>query len=64
MEKRREFNRDSIEVCRHCKSEGYIETKTPFGVSKEKCHTCGGSGLMRKRITGTVTVEPYGDSKV
>lgn len=64
MEKRREFNRDSIEVCRHCKSEGYIETKTWFGDSIEKCPTCGGSGLVRKRITGTVTIEPYGESKV
>ncbi len=59
MEKRREFNRDSIEVCRHCKSEGAITVDSFAGLSRVPCPTCGGSGLVRKRITGVVTVEPY-----
>lgn len=65
MEVRREFKRDNIEVCRHCKNEGTI-TVADFtqdgsyaGNHKETCPTCGGSGLVRKRITGVVTVEPY-----
>lgn len=59
MEKRREFNRDSIEVCRHCKSEGKITVDSFAGPSRVPCPTCGGSGLIRKRITGVVTVELY-----
>lgn len=59
MEVRREFNRDSIEVCRHCKSDGTIIVDSFAGPSRVPCPTCGGSGLVRKRIMGVVTVEPY-----
>ena len=59
MEKRREFSRDTIEVCRNCKAEGKVEVESVDGSHKEKCPVCGGSGLVRKHIEGSVTVEPY-----
>lgn len=73
MEKRREFTRDTIEVCRNCKAEGKVDavaeverTSSPRHVktdevrtSKVKCPVCDGSGLVRKHIEGSVTVEPY-----
>lgn len=65
MEKRTEFTRDTIEVCRNCKAEG-MATVEEFdaagnhtGRHKETCPVCGGSGLVRKHIEGSVTVEPY-----
>lgn len=61
MEKRREFTRDTIEVCRNCKAEGKVEVDMFSGNSKATvdCPICGGSGLVRKHIEGSVTVEPY-----
>lgn len=59
MEKRREFTRDTIEVCRNCKAEGKVEVESFSGSHKVKCPVCGGSGLVRKHIEGSVTVEPY-----
>ena len=53
MEKRREFTRDTIEVCRNCKAEGTVlALRIP-------CPVCGGSGLVRKHIEGFVSIEPY-----
>lgn len=60
MEKRREFTRDTIEVCRNCKAEGKVMVETPFDEDiKATCPICGGSGLVRKHIEGFVSVEPY-----
>ncbi len=61
MEKRREFTRDTIEVCRNCKAEGKVEVEMFSGssIAKVPCPICGGSGLVRKHIEGFVTVEPY-----
>lgn len=59
MEKRREFSRDTIEVCRNCRSEGEVAVESFNGERRVPCPICGGSGLVRKRIEGTVTVEPY-----
>lgn len=59
MEKRREFTRDTIEVCRNCKADGMVEVESFNGGHKATCPICGGSGLVRKHIEGSVTVEPY-----
>lgn len=59
MEKRRDFTRDTIEVCRNCKAEGTVEVDSFNGSHKVKCPICGGSGLVRKHIEGYVAVEPY-----
>lgn len=55
MEKRTEFTRDTIEVCRNCK----VEVDSFNGSHKVQCPVCGGSGLVRKHIEGFVIVEPY-----
>lgn len=60
MEKRREFSRVLVEVCRNCRAEGYVHHAVDgklYGM--ERCPVCGGSGLIRKKITGTIIVEPY-----
>ena len=59
MKKRREFSRITIEVCRNCKAEGKVEVGSFNGAQKVKCPVCCGSGLVRKQIVGSVTVEPY-----
>jgi DnaJ-class molecular chaperone len=59
MKKRRDFTRDTIEVCRNCKAEGTVEVDSFNGSHKVKCPICGGSGLVRKHIEGYVAVEPY-----
>lgn len=59
MEKRTEFCRNSIEVCRNCKSDGTVEVDSFNGKHRVKCPICGGSGLVRKRIVGEVNIEPY-----
>lgn len=59
MEKRTEFTRNTIEVCRNCKAEGKVEVESLNGGHKVKCPICGGSGLVRKHIEGFVSVEPY-----
>lgn len=59
MEKRTEFTRDTIEVCRNCKAEGKVEVDSFNGRHKAMCPICGGSGLVRKHIEGSVTVESY-----
>lgn len=58
MEKRTEFNRSHIEVCRNCKAEGYV-MESPYANGKTKCPVCHGSGLVRKTTVGTVIIEPY-----
>lgn len=63
MEKRREFARDSIEVCRNCKNDGVVVVESFNGHHKVPCPVCEGSGLVRKRIIGEVTVEPYRKEK-
>ena len=59
MKKRREFSRVTIEVCRNCRAEGKVEVDSFNGGHKVKNPVCGGSGLVRKQIVGSVTVEPY-----
>lgn len=59
MEKRTEFNRTRVEVCRNCSAEGTVEVDSFSGRHRVKCPICGGSGLVKKRTVGTVTVEPY-----
>lgn len=61
MEKRTEFTRNTIEVCRNCKAEGKVEVEMFNGNGKARidCPICGGSGIVRKHIEGSVTVEPY-----
>lgn len=61
MEKVKVFHRDIVEACRNCRGEGYV-AKPSTGKSyygKETCPVCEGSGLIRKRIEGSVTVEPH-----
>lgn len=61
MEKVTTFHRDTVEACRNCRAEGYVAKpesgKTYYG--KEVCPVCEGSGLIRKRIEGSVTVSPH-----
>lgn len=59
MEKRREFTRDTIEVCRNCKAEGKVEVDSFNGRHRVTCPICSGSGLVRKHIEGSVAIEPY-----
>ena len=61
MEKRREFTRNTVEVCRNCKADGKVEVEMFNGHSHEEvpCPVCGGSGLVRKHIEGYVTIKPY-----
>ena len=64
MDKRTEFARDTIEVCRNCRAIGMVRVADAnggrvFGTHSEVCPVCGGSGLVRKRIEGFVCVEPY-----
>lgn len=59
MEKRTEFTRDTIGVCRNCKADGKVEVDSFNGSHKVQCPVCGGSGLVRKHIEGFVIVEPY-----
>lgn len=65
MEKRTEFARDTIEVCRNCKANGTVRVADAivgglkFGTHTEVCPVCGGSGLVRKHIEGFVVVEPH-----
>lgn len=61
MERRTEFTRNTIEVCRNCKAEGLVEVDMFNGHHKARiaCPVCGGSGLVRKHIEGFVTIEPY-----
>ncbi len=59
MEKRRKFSHYTIEECRNCKAEGMVEADRFNGSHKAKCPICGGSGLVRKHIEGSVTIEPY-----
>lgn len=61
MEKRTEFTRNTIEVCRNCKGDGKVDVEMFSGNSHAKidCPICGGSGLVRKHIEGFVSVEPY-----
>ena len=61
MDKRTEFSRDTIEVCRNCKSEGTVTTEMFNGSCNATipCPVCGGSGFVRKHIEGFVSIEPY-----
>lgn len=61
MEKRTEFTRDSLEVCRNCKAEGSVYRRTEDGSRhiREICPVCCGSGLVRKHIEGFVSIEPH-----
>lgn len=64
MEKRTEFARDTIEVCRNCKANGTVRVSESscgriIGSRTEVCPVCGGSGLVRKHIEGFVVVEPH-----
>lgn len=58
MEKRREFNRTAIEVCRNCKAAGTVTGVSGDG-HKQPCPICGGSGLIKKHIVGVMVVESY-----
>ncbi len=53
------FVRDTVEVCRNCKASGEILVDTFTEYYIEKCPVCGGSGLIKKHIEGSVTVEAY-----
>lgn len=59
MEKRREFTRNTVEVCRNCKADGKVMAESFAGHDKVTCPICGGSGLVRKHIEGYVTIKPY-----
>ena len=64
MEKRTEFARDTIEVCRNCKANGTVRVSESscgriIGSRTEVCPVCGVSGLVRKHIEGFVMVEPH-----
>lgn len=61
MEKVTTFYRDTVEACRNCRAEGYVAKPATANCyyGKEVCLVCEGSGLVRKRIEGSVTVEPH-----
>ena len=54
----------SIEVCRHCEGAGRVFVYPPDNIpwedpSLETCPLCGGSGLLRKKVTIITELEPY-----
>ena len=66
MEKRTEFTRNTIEVCRNCKGTGIAYTVPefhPYGREDDpqpyECPVCRGSGRVKKTLNIEITIEPY-----
>lgn len=70
-EKVRNYDKESIEVCRNCKGTGVAYTVPefhPYGKEDDpipyKCPVCNGSGRVKKRLKIEITIEPYPGSGV
>ena len=60
MEKYTDFKRDTIEVCRNCKSTEKVPAeKSQIWPEEEICPVCGGSGLIEKHIEGFIEIRPH-----
>ncbi|MDR2131000.1 MAG: hypothetical protein LBP56_07550 [Odoribacteraceae bacterium] len=66
MGKRRDYNRESVEVCRNCKGSGVVHGPAAFHAHGREvdpeaveCAVCKGSGRVRKSLAVRVTIEPY-----
>lgn len=67
-EKVRNYNKESIEVCRNCKGTGVAYTVPelhPCGKEDDpqpyECPICRGSGRVKKTLNIKITIEPYPD---
>lgn len=65
-EKVRNYDKESIEVCRNCKGTGVAYTVQEFHpCGKEddprpyECPVCRGSGRIKKTLNIEITIEPY-----
>lgn len=65
-EKVRNYDKESIEVCRNCKGTGvaYMVPKFhPYGKEDDpqpyECPVCRGSGRVKKTSNIRITIEPY-----
>lgn len=65
-EKVRNYDKESIEVCRNCKGTGVAYTLPefhPYGKEDApepyECPVCQGSGRVKKTLNIEITIEPY-----
>lgn len=65
-EKVRNYEKESIEVCRNCKGTGIVYTVPefhPYGREDDpqpcECPVCRGSGRVKKTLNIEITIEPY-----
>lgn len=65
-EKVRNYDKESIEVCRNCKGTGVAYTEPefhPYGKEDDpqpyECPVCQGSGRVKKTLNIKITIEPY-----
>ena len=65
-EKVRNYDKESIEVCRNCKGTGVAYTVPefhPYGKEDDpqpyECPVCQGSGRVKKTLNIEITIEPY-----
>lgn len=65
-EKVRNYEKESIEVCRNCKGTGIAYTVPefhPYGREDDpqpyECPVCRGSGRVKKTLNIEITIEPY-----
>lgn len=65
MNKKREYRKATVELCRNCCGRGYVyndilyAAADPAGVSTMKCPICDGRGRVWKVNEGTVQIEPF-----
>lgn len=65
-EKVRNYEKESIEVCRNCKGTGIAYTVPefhPYGREDDpqpyECPVCRGSGRVKKTLNIEITIEPH-----
>lgn len=67
---KKEFDYTRIEVCRICQGTGTVKAQITSCKSQDlqpraetftdtRCPVCLGSGMVKKTLKGTVTIEPY-----
>ena len=56
--KKRNFDYVKIELCRQCGGTGYLEPAAESAIVPV-CPVCNGSGRVKKRTAGSVTIEAY-----